>query len=114
MLLTWSMIRKSGHRFSEKIMLNQFYCVVLAPKPAGRSAHLSGDELIPLPGGGENRLVGVSPMARAIWSLRGQSGRRRRLAVAQKWSIGWRGKVLKGGVAAMRRRIHVKGEKRWT
>jgi len=23
MLLTWSMIRKSGHRFSEKIMLNQ-------------------------------------------------------------------------------------------
>jgi hypothetical protein len=64
MLLTCSMIRKSGHRFSEKIMLNRFYCVVLAPKPAGRRAHLSGDQLIPLPGGGENRLVGVSPMAR--------------------------------------------------
>jgi hypothetical protein len=63
-LLTWSIIRKSGHRFSEKIMLNQFYCVVLAQRPVGRRASLRR-RAYTASGVGENRLVGVSPM-RAI------------------------------------------------
>jgi hypothetical protein len=81
----------------------------------GRRANLSGDELIPLPGGGENRLVGVSPMARAILVA---SGPKRTPAAARSSSemvYRMARQGIKGvGVAAMRRRIRIKGEKRWT
>src|ERR1700693_2324907 len=65
------------------------YCVVLAPKPVGRRANLSGDELIPLLGGASTGLFVCRPWRARSWSLRGQSGRRRRLAVAQECSDGY-------------------------
>jgi len=74
---------------------------VLAPKPVGRRATLSGDELILLLGGARTGLFLRRLWRARSWSLRGQSGRRPRLAVAQQCSdvagsIGCRGKVLKG------------------
>src|ERR1700676_4392170 len=65
------------------------YCVVLAPKPVGRRANLSGDELIPLLGGARTGLFVCRPWRARSWSLRGQSGRRPRLAVAQECSDGY-------------------------
>jgi hypothetical protein len=108
------MIRKSGHRFSEKIMLNRFYCVVLAPKPAGRRADLSGDELIPLLGGARTGLFVCRPWCAILVA----SGSKRTPAAARSSSemvYRMARQGIKGvGVAAMRRRIRIKGEKRWT